>query len=376
MDTNSDKQINKIGFGLIIILLGGFIFYGIAEFFPAFLGAIVFYILFKKLMIFWVKKKKMNKSLSATLIILLSFLIVVLPVSILVGILYTKATSLLSDPGQIHMSMQDLDSKLARLPVKMSINDLTKDIQGIAGSVASMVFNSTLAILASLVMMYFFMYFMLIKVNTMEAAIIYFAPFDKNKILLFGKELVVQTKSNAIGVPLIAVAQGLLAYIEFRICDLPEAGMWAILTGFASIIPIVGTAVIWVPVAVFFFITGQMWQGFLILTYGIAVIGTIDNIVRMIVSRKIGDVHPIITVLGVIFGLKFFGLPGLVFGPLLISYFLLFIKLFYIEYDINNIKAKAFASTIVKGSMFSNMLQGLLSYTHGDKKNNTTKGKQ
>jgi predicted PurR-regulated permease PerM len=218
------------------------------------------------------------------------------------------------------------------------------------------------------------MYFMLIKANTMEAAIIYFVPFDRHKIVLFGRELVVQTKSNAIGVPLIAVAQGLLAYLEYRICGLPEAAMWAILTGFASIIPIVGTAAIWMPISIFFFLSGQVWQGLLILTYGIAVIGTIDNIVRMMVSRKIGDVHPIITVLGVILGLKFFGLPGLVFGPLLISYFLLFVKLFYIEYDVNNIKAKTAASAAVKQNMFMSVLYGLLSYTYRNKKD--PQGKQ
>jgi len=359
---NSEKQINKIVFGLIILLLGCFIFYGVKEFFPAFLGAIVFYILFKRLMLFWVKRKKMNKSFSAALIIILSFLIVVLPISILVGILYSKASEILSNPQAINDSIKGLDSKMHELPFTLSTKDLTKDIQGIAADAVSMIFNSTLSILASLVMMYFFMYFMLVKANTLEAAIIYFSPFEKHKILLFGKELVAQTYSNAIGVPLIAVVQGLLAYLEYRICGLPEAGMWAILTGFASIIPIVGTAAIWSPIAIYFFISGQVWQGVMITSYGIAVIGTIDNIVRMIVSKKIGDVHPIITVLGVILGLKFFGLPGLVFGPLLISYFLLFIKLFYIEYNVNHIKTKTMEAVTQKPNTFTSILYGLLSY--------------
>jgi predicted PurR-regulated permease PerM len=363
-----DKQLNKIMFGLIILALGLFIFHGTAEFFPAFLGAIVFYILFKRLMIFWVKKKKMNKSLSAALIIILSFLIVVLPVGILVGILYTKIAEIVGNPEQITTTIHNFDEKLTHLPFKVSTKDMTSDIQGFAADTVSVIFTSTLNILASLVMMYFFMYFMLIKANTLEAGIIYFAPFEKNKILLFGKELVVQTKSNAIGVPLIALAQGVLGYIEFSICGLPEAGMWAILTGFASIIPIVGTAAIWAPIAVYFFLSGQVWQGIFISTYGIAVIGTVDNIVRMIVSRKIGDVHPIVTVLGVILGLKFFGLPGLVFGPLIISYFLLFLKLYYIEYDINNIREKTEVSDDNKRNMFTSLLNGILNYNYSSRR--------
>ncbi len=367
-----DKQINKLAFGLLIIVLGCFIFYGIAEFFPAFLGAVVFYILFKKLMIFWVKKKKMNKSLSAMFIILLSFIIVVLPLSILVGMLYIKANEILSDPAKISESIQTLDTKLTQLPFKMSLKDMTKNIQGFAADAVSIVFNSTLNILAGLIMMYFFMYFLLVKANTLEAGIIYFAPFQKQKILLFGQELVVQTKSNAIGVPLIALAQGILAYIEYRICGLPEAGMWAILTGFASIIPIVGTAAIWIPIAVYFFLSNLMWQGFTITIYSIAVIGTVDNIVRMIVSKKIGDVHPIVTVLGVILGLKFFGLPGIVFGPLLISYFLLFLKLYYIEYDVSHIKSKTIAAVAVKRNMFTSVIHGLLNYKYRNKKGGET----
>ena len=360
----NDKQINKLFFALIIIILGAFIFYGTAEFFPAFLGAVVFYILFKRLMLFFVKKKKLNKPFSAALIIILSFMIIILPISILVGVLYGKATEILADPSAITNGIKNIENRLTTLPIQMSTEDMAKNIQGFAGDAASMIFSSTLHILASLVMMYFFMYFMLVKANSLEAGIIYFAPFDRQKIMLFGRELAVQTKSNAIGVPLIALAQGMAAYLEFRICDIPEPGLWAILTGFASIIPIVGTAAIWVPIAVYLFFSSQTWQGFFILGYGIAVIGTIDNIVRMIVSKKIGDVHPIVTVLGVILGLKFFGLPGLVFGPLLISYFLLFLKLYYIEYDVNHIREKAAATADVKHSRFQAILMGLIDYKY------------
>jgi len=71
----------------------------------------------------------------------------------------------------------------------------------------------------------------------------------------------------------------------------------------------------------------------------------VDNLIRMIISKKIGDVHPVITVLGVIFGLKYFGLPGLVFGPLLISYFIILLRLYYIEYANLKQKGKVFVPT-------------------------------
>lgn len=193
-------------------------------------------------------------------------------------------------------------------------------------------------ILGSVLMMYFFLFFLLINSGRMEASVVHYLPFRRSKIKMFGKELIDQTYSNAIGVPLVCIAQGFAAYLSYRIAHLPEAGLWGILTGFASIIPLVGTAIIWVPASVFLMADGETWQGVFVAAYSVIVMTNVDNLIRMIVSKKIGDVHPVITVLGVIFGLKYFGLPGLVFGPLLISYFIILLRLYYIEYG--NLKQK------------------------------------
>jgi predicted PurR-regulated permease PerM len=82
----------------------------------------------------------------------------------------------------------------------------------------------------------------------------------------------------------------------------------------------------------YLFMENYVWQGFAIVIYGVLIISTIDNIFRFVFQSKIADVHPLITILGVIFGLKFFGVSGLIFGPLLISYFLIFIKMYQKEY--------------------------------------------
>ena len=61
--------------------------------------------------------------------------------------------------------------------------------------------------------------------------------------------------------------------------------------------------------------------------------GSIDNVIRFILAKRMADVHPIITVLGVIMGLKYFGFIGLIFGPVLISYFIILLKIYYVEYQ-------------------------------------------
>jgi predicted PurR-regulated permease PerM len=202
-----------------------------------------------------------------------------------------------------------------------------------ATSMISGLLNKSLGFFTNISILYFFLYFMLQAINRMEAAIVFFLPFKRAKIELFGKELVGQTFSNAIGVPAIAVSQGLIALIGYSIAGVKEAGFWAVITAFASIIPVIGTAIVWVPLAIYLFVINHTWQGGFLVAWGALILGTTDNVVRFVLAKKMADVHPIITVLGVIMGIKYFGLTGLIFGPVLISYFLILLKIYYLEYQ-------------------------------------------
>jgi predicted PurR-regulated permease PerM len=328
----AEDIINKYIYGFFILLLGIFIFFGLQEFLNAFLGSVVFYALFKNFMYYLTRRKKLKKSLSAVIIIIISFLIVVLPISVLIGMLFSKGTSLASHPEVMAEYVDKFTNKLKELPFDVSADSIGLKAKTYIAENAGGALSSSLSAVGNILMMYFFLYFLLINMNTMEARIIYFLPFKKSKIMLFGKELVDQTYSNAIGVPLVSIAQGLFAYLCYRIAGVTDAGLWAVLTGFASIIPLVGTAIIWFPVSLFLLANNQIWQGIFVSAYSIIVLSNIDNLVRMVVSKRVGDVHPVITVLGVVMGLKFFGLSGLVFGPLLISYFIILLKLFYMAY--------------------------------------------
>jgi len=328
----SEKLINKYIAAFFILLLGVFLFLGLNQFFSSFLGALVFYTLFKNFMHYLTRKKKLKKTLAAVIIILISFIIVVLPVGLLFAVIFNKIAGIAQDPETIRLYTEKITRKLHELPFEVNTSNFAERVQLLITSNVGAVLNSGLLILGSVLMMYFFLFFLLVNIHRMEASIIHYLPFRRSKIQLFGKELVEQTYSNAIGVPVVCIAQGLFAYLSYRIAGVPEAGLWGILTGFASIIPLIGTGIIWIPVTLFLLADGRQWQGIFVAVYSVVIMGNIDNLIRMIVSKKIGDVHPIITVLGVIVGLKYFGLPGLVFGPLIISYFIILLKLFYLEF--------------------------------------------
>src|SRR5690606_29011515 len=100
----------------------------------------------------------------------------------------------------------------------------------------------------------------------------------------------------------------------------------------------IGTMAIWVPLVIYLFSTGNTGAGIGLLLYSAVITGNIDYLARISLLKKIGDVHPLVTVLGLIVGLKLFGFFGFIFGPLLISYLLLLIKIYKSEFG--NLQSK------------------------------------
>lgn len=166
----------------------------------------------------------------------------------------------------------------------------------------------------------------------MQEIINNYFPFTAKLDETYTLELERQTISNAIAIPVIAVIQGITCYIALLFLGFNDSGFWATMCGLFSFIPFVGTAIIWFPLGISRIIDGGTWQGVVLLIYGFAIISQIDNVFRLIIQKKLADVHPLITVLGVLFGIQWFGIAGLIFGPLLISYFLLLLKSYKKEF--------------------------------------------
>ena len=176
----------------------------------------------------------------------------------------------------------------------------------------------------------------------MENALYEHVPLKDNNVNRLGKEIHMMVVSNAIGIPLIAFAQGLIGFVGYLIIGVDEPFFWFGVTCIAAMLPVVGAALAYVPLAIIFFANNQTGQGVAMLIFGFGVIGIVDNVLRFTLLRKLGNVHPLTTVFGVIIGLKVFGFIGLIFGPLLISMFMLLLKIYSNEFitkqrDINKI---------------------------------------
>jgi len=334
MENQQDSKLNRSIFLLIIIFFALFLLYSLSQFFTALLGSIMFYVLSRPLVEWLVKKKKLNKTTAAIIVIFISFFIILLPIGLFAMMLYGKIAAVAEHPAIIIEPVKNLDATFKqRFGMNIISDKNLSSIQSFGTSLISAILNTSFNFFTTIIMMYFFLYFMIQNINRMEAAIVFYLPFKRSKIILFGTELKAQTFSNAVGVPLIIVVHGLLAFAGYSIAGLSEPGFWGMITGLASIIPIVGTGIIWVPVSVYLMVSGHTWPGIFIVLWGLLVIGISDNVIRFLLAKKMANVHPIVTILGVIIGLNYFGITGLIFGPLLISYFLILLKIYYMEYQ-------------------------------------------
>jgi predicted PurR-regulated permease PerM len=234
--------------------------------------------------------------------------------------------------------LASLKTFVQKLEGQYKINILTdanlNKITSWTGETVPKILGGAFDTLTSIVIMYFILYFMLVEGRKMESNFYDWVPLKDENTLLLRRELNTMVYSNAIGIPLIAILQGVVGLIGYLVLGVNEPWFWFVITCITSMLPILGAAIAYVPVGLLFFANGHSTKGVLMLLYGFGVIGTVDNLFRFVILKRIGDVHPLITGFGVIIGVGLFGFIGLIFGPILISLFLVLIKIYANEFNI------------------------------------------
>ncbi len=317
---------------LLIILIGYLIFRETLPYFSGVLGAITLYIMFQK----WMKKlvqRGWSRSLSAVSLMIFSFIVILLPILGIASMLGSKIGEAVRNSEKF---IEVLKDQITRLKSTYQIDIIsqidTSKITGLISNGLSSIAGNTMNMFIAIGLMYFLLYYMLYYFDRLKAVFEDYIPLDNDNIDLIEVESTKMVKANAIGIPLVAVCQGIIALIGFLIFGVPNPFFWFVITAVGSMIPFVGTLIGIVPAAILLFAAGQTWQGVALLIYGAVVVGSTDNIIRLSVLRRLDDVHPLVTLVGVVVGVPLFGFMGLIFGPLMISLFMLIVKIYKKEY--------------------------------------------
>jgi len=328
-----NDRIRQVLLLAVVIGLAFLLFKELYAFFPGFLGAITWYILCRSAYTFLTEKRHWNRAATASLFLLGFVVCAGVPIYLAIRLMTTKLNSLFSDTEEVMQVLRTFSRQVKgwtgeEILTDANISQLQKAVTGFIPTLL----NSTASMLGNLIMLLFLSFFMFTSNRSMEKGLTQFIPLRGDNIDILAKETRSLVRANAIGIPLISLIQGCVALLGYLLFGVRDYVLWGFLTGMFAFFPVVGTMVVWVPVVVYLFASGHTGPAIGLGIYSLVVTGNIDTVARITILRRLGDVHPLITVLGVIVGLRLFGFWGFIFGPLLVSYFLLLYKIYSTEF--------------------------------------------
>jgi predicted PurR-regulated permease PerM len=185
--------------------------------------------------------------------------------------------------------------------------------------------------------MFFVMYYLFTEKETIMAELKKILPLSaKHQNKLF-KQIQDVTHATINGQIILGIIQGVLGAITMILLGVPYAILWGFLMIITSIIPVLGSFAIWIPVAIWLYITGAVTQAIILVIIGSTLIAQSDNLLRPYIVSARADIHPATVIVGVFGGLYAFGLAGFIIGPLVLALLLTVLR-FYSE-ELTDVKA-------------------------------------
>jgi predicted PurR-regulated permease PerM len=309
-------------------------------FYGAILWAIVFATVFAPAHRRVLSSVRQRPNLAALTTVLLIVTIVLLPLTLTAMSVVQEATNLYEriEAGELDFG-RFLSQLLDALPAwatdllnRLGISDLgdlqarlsaaLKEGSQFFATQAIAIGQGTAQVVVSLFLMLYLLFFFLRDGSELSQRLKDAIPLrTEQKRALFSKFTIV-IRAMFKGTILVAALQGVLGGIIFWFLSIPAPVLWGVVMAFLSLLPAVGSALIWLPVALYLLATGAVWQGFVLIAYGLLVIGLVDNLLRPFligIDTKLPDYLVLISTLG---GIAIFGLNGFVIGPVVAAMFI------------------------------------------------------
>ena len=289
---------------ILIVGLGILLFRQAQPYMNGILGGFTLYLLLRGFTN-WMKTK--IKPLAAVWIVTIgTTLFILIPLSLFSWALVNQISNLHFDTADIIRPAQQMIGiieertgfdVLSEKNLSFVITQVSSIGHSIMTGVSDLIINLAVAIML--------LFFMLWEGDKMEQFISELLPFEENNKREVLQKIQLIVRSNAIGIPLLAIIQGIISLFGYLLCGAPNPVLTAMLTAL------------------------------ILFAYGSLIVAQCDNLIRFILQKKMANIHPLITIFGVVAGLPIFGFMGIIFGPLMVSLFLLFLDIFRKEYIVN-----------------------------------------
>ncbi len=334
------RRLETGGFILFLVAITAALCLVVSSFAVALLWSALAAILFQSLYHWLLKRSPERRNLAAALTLLIIFVAVIVPTLFIGSLMVDQAGTVYAklQSGQINFAAyfqqihDALPNRIQGLLDKAGLGSferaqsrgsaiLSNSVRSIAGQALSIGRNAA-AFLLSFGIGLYVTFFLLRDGDKVGPAIRRALPFERGVTERLVDKFVAVVKATIKGSVIVGLVQGALGAVTFWIVGVPAALLWGLLMALTSLLPALGPAIVWVPVAVYLLATGAIWQGVVVVVSGVVVIGLADNILRpILVGRDTGipDYIVLVTTLG---GIEMVGLSGIVVGPLVAALFL------------------------------------------------------
>jgi predicted PurR-regulated permease PerM len=302
----------------------------------AIVGAIVFAPLYRRLS----QSMRERRSLAAIAVVLLIVVIVILPLTLIGASLAQEAAGVYGrvQSGEldiVRFFQQMLDAlpqwvinlldrfglgSLAGMQDKLSAG-LLKGSQFLAAQALN-IGQSTFDFFVNLFAMLYLLFFLLRDEDSLSKRIKSAIPLRPEQLSALLLKFTVVIRATVKGDLLVALLQGALGGLMFWFLGITASLLWAVLMAFLSLLPAIGAGLVWIPVAIYLLATGSIWQGVVLIAYGVLVIGLVDNILRPILVGKDTKMPDYVVLISTLGGIEAFGLNGFVIGPVIAAMFI------------------------------------------------------
>ncbi len=316
---------------LLIMVLGVGLVYALGPFVTGLMGGLVLYVVLAPLFRALVRGG-LRPGLAAGLVVLIALVLVVGPGVSFIGLLANQAQDMAQNVLSSPLLARLRQLRVGPYDIGAQIETLGSQIVSWAGSSAISLVGTATRVGIQLTIALFGLFYLLLAPSGAWYALRPFIPFSARNAEALRMRFRDVTFSTLIGTGLTAGAQGLLVGIAFSAAGLANAVFWGVVTFIVSVLPVVGSGLVWGPGAASLALAGRWGWAIALALWGVVVVGNVDNVLRPLVYRRWARIHPFITVIGAFAGIRWFGLLGLLIGPLAISYFFELIRMYGDEY--------------------------------------------
>ena len=317
---------------LLILALGIVIMVALAPFLSGLLGTAVLYVMFVPLYRRLVRSMKAGGA--ATLTLLVALVAIGLPLVWLLGMVIGQAPDALRGVQGSPLFARIASLRIGTVQVGAELAKASGTIVSwLSGQLFAFVGGATAAAL-NLVIAFFGLYYMLRSGPTVWGTVRPYIPFSPQTADALRDRFVSVTEATMLGTVLVAVLQGVIIGLGFWVVGLESPLFWGTVTAFASILPVLGSALVWLPAVLVMLAANRPGAAIALAVIGGGLASNLDNLLRPIIYKRVSDLHPMITLIGAFAGVKYFGLLGVLLGPLAIAYLFELLEFYRADYGV------------------------------------------